>query len=114
MENRGFSKAERLLRRPQFERVLNGGRRCRVGRLCTLFSLPNGLGRKRLGIIASRKVGNAIVRNRAKRMIRELFRQNKNRLQDGMDVVVISGKLLPRIPLSELEQKILPHLSGPA
>ncbi|MFQ5482977.1 MAG: ribonuclease P protein component, partial [Nitrospinaceae bacterium] len=55
MENRGFSKAERLLRRPQFERVLNGGRRCRVGRLCTLFSLPNGLGRKRLGIIASRK-----------------------------------------------------------
>ena len=53
----------------------------------TCFALANELGTPRLGIAASRKVGNAVVRNRAKRLVRELFRSHKPLI--GIDIVVI-------------------------
>ena len=87
-----FSKQERLTKRPEFEKVLAEGKKNRVGKLCTVFSLPNGLDRKRLGIIASKKVGNAVARNRVKRSIREIFRQIKHQIVPATDIVVISGK----------------------
>lgn len=56
-------------------------------RFMTCFALPNELGTPRLGIAASHKIGNAVVRNRAKRLVRELFRSHK--LLTGIDIVVI-------------------------
>jgi len=53
-----------------------------------VFALPNDLGHSRLGVTASRKVGNAVRRNRAKRIVRELFRRNQALLVDNWDVVV--------------------------
>jgi ribonuclease P protein component len=53
----------------------------------TCFALPNDLGAPRLGIAASQKIGNAVVRNRAKRLVRELFRSHKP--LTGIDIVVI-------------------------
>jgi ribonuclease P protein component len=43
----------------------------------------------RLGIVASRKVGNAVTRNRAKRLVREAFRSTRDLFQAGIDLVVI-------------------------
>ena len=53
----------------------------------TCFALANELGSPRLGIAASQKLGNAVVRNRAKRLVRELFRSHKP--LTGIDIVVI-------------------------
>ena len=101
-----FDKSERLAKRRQFERVMSKGRRQRIGTFCTLFISPNGLDRKRLGIIASRKIGNAVARNRAKRKIREVFRHIKDNISPAMDIVIISGKDLVRLPVHVLEEKI--------
>jgi len=46
--------------------------------------------RTRLGITVSRRVGNAVIRNRVKRCIREWFRQRREGLPDGSDIVVIA------------------------
>ena len=86
------------------------GQRKRVDTTLTLFFLANGLNRKRLGIIASKKIGNAVRRNRAKRMIRETFRRLKKVGAPGMDLVVISGKKLATLPLPDLETKIANNL----
>ena len=53
----------------------------------TCFALPNEAGAPRLGIAASQKIGNAVTRNRAKRLVRELFRSHKP--LRAIDIVVI-------------------------
>ena len=92
MADLSFSKLERLTTRLEFEKVLAEGKRNRVGKQCTIFSLPNTLNRKRQSINASKKIGNAVARNRVKRAIREIFRQVKHQMIPATDIVVISGK----------------------
>jgi ribonuclease P protein component len=67
----------------------------------TCFALPNELGTPRLGIAASQKIGNAVVRNRAKRLVRELFRSHKP--LTGIDIVVIPRREIIDASWSNLE-----------
>ncbi len=112
MKDQSFAKNERLLARSDFERVLAQGRKQMVDRTCTLFVLPNPLGRRRLGIIASRKVGTAVARNHAKRKIREIFRRHKHLGGQNMDIVVISARKLVNLPYAILEQKLIKTLQA--
>jgi ribonuclease P protein component len=54
--------------------------------------LRNPLGITRLGITASRKVGNACARNRIKRRLREYFRLNRDKMPPGADIVFIASQ----------------------
>ena len=66
------------------------GRRCSAGDgRILVFGHPNGLPHPRLGISASRRVGNAVVRNRWKRLLREAFRLTRQKLPQGIDLIVI-------------------------
>jgi ribonuclease P protein component len=70
----------------------------------TLIGKSNTLGHDRLGIIASRKLGGAVVRNRAKRRIRELFRLAAPSAETaGFDLVVIPRTSLLTEPFGALE-----------
>jgi ribonuclease P protein component len=110
MRKFSFGKRERLAKRPQFKTVMDQGQKRKIENVCTLFFLPNDLNEKRLGIIASKKVGNAVVRNLAKRKIREVFRRIKGLIEPTMDIVVISGRDLISLPVSVLEEKIFQAL----
>jgi len=91
---------EKLRRRSQFKQVYEQGTRLR-GRFMTWFVLPNGLRSPRLGIAASQKIGNAVTRNRAKRVVRELFRSCKPLI--GIDIVVIPRREMVGTPWRNLE-----------
>jgi ribonuclease P protein component len=71
------------------------------GRFGILFLLPNGLDVSRLGIAATRKFGGSVARNRAKRLIRDVFRRNK--IAPGFDVVVVPKRALLETSLSAFE-----------
>ena len=88
MSDARLSAAERIRRRPEFVSVYADGSKTH-GRYMTLFALNRGpgAGAGRFGVAATRKLGPAVVRNRAKRLARELFRQNK--AGPGIDLVVV-------------------------
>lgn len=57
-----------------------------------VYAAKGGTDENRLGITASKKVGNAVVRNRWKRRLRDIFRRNKGQFGDANDVVIIVKK----------------------
>lgn len=67
---------ERIAKRRDFVRAYEGGTK-QFGRFTVVFSFPNGLGHPRIGITATRKIGNAVVRNRVRRWVREVYRRNR-------------------------------------
>jgi len=79
-------RSERIRRRPEFLKVQQSGAQVR-GRYLTFFALKNRTLVARLGVVATRKLGKATRRNRAKRLVRELFRLNAR--PSGFDLVVM-------------------------
>ena len=68
----------------------------------TLFVLPNRQDVTRLGVIATRRMGGAVIRNRSKRLVREIFRLNKGRR--GFDVVVLPNRGFNTAPFLALQE----------
>jgi ribonuclease P protein component len=96
------SRANRVRKRAEFLDIQSGG--VRVNGDCLVFVVkrrPAG-SPLRLGITASRKIGNSVQRSRARRLIREGFRAVFSELPDGLDIVVIV-----RRPLGERKMQAL-------
>jgi ribonuclease P protein component len=82
-----FTREDRLRRRSEFDRVYSQGRRAWTPGFSVIIA-PGETGRHRLGLTVGRQVGNAVVRNRVKRRLREAFRRNRQRLPGCYDIVV--------------------------
>ena len=79
------------------------------GNLVVLKVLPSGLELSRYGIVVSRRVGNAVVRNRVKRLLREILRQMP--LKPGWDVVFIARPQAAKASFADLKNLILSLLT---
>jgi ribonuclease P protein component len=103
---------ERLRRRADYLRAYRTGRR-RHGALAILYFVPNQLGHPRIGITASRKVGPAVVRQRIRRRIKEIYRRWKDRGNlPALDLVVHLKPEARRSDFEDLESELLRLLSG--
>lgn len=98
-----FPKSERLQYGYEFRRIYAEGRKTegRLAVLCVLAERP-AKAVCAVGIVTSRKVGNAVERNRARRLLREAYRLNKHKLKDDLQMVIIAraairGKRLPDV-----------------
>jgi ribonuclease P protein component len=95
----------RLLRSGDFDRTLRSGRRISTDYLA-LFVSDNGLGRPRVGLAVSRKLGNAVVRNKIKRRLRELLRPMVLQAKGGRDVVIVARARAVDAEFTRLRQEI--------
>ena len=84
----GFPRTLRLLCKSQFDAVFRQGKRIPQRHLL-LFVKPNTLSSPRLGIATGKRYGKAVERNRAKRIVREVFRRFIRQHLPGIDVVVL-------------------------
>ncbi len=89
-----------------FQRLYRSGAFCSLGS-ALLYVRPNRLPYNRLGITAGKKIGNAVKRNRAKRIIREAYRAAEPMLPIGIDLVVVARSSLPEQSSAILTERFL-------
>jgi ribonuclease P protein component len=104
MRREGLSAGERIRRRPDFERAYQGGARIH-GSYMTVFVMPREGTGPRFGVAATRKLGSAVVRNKAKRLARELFRRHK--ITAAADIVIVPRREMLDASFSSLETDYL-------
>lgn len=104
-----YSRKERLSTRFEYLSVKESGSSFRYNHFWLQLK-ANNLEYSRLGVIASKRVGNAVKRNQAKRIIRELFRKYRSHILVPSDVVVLARSSITKLSFSELEQLFIKAL----
>ena len=84
-----------------FRRIYGKGRSA-VTPFLVMYVRPNRLGHNRLGVTVSTKIGGAVVRNRARRRLREVYRLAQPRMKQGYDLILVA-----RCPTAEVSYKKL-------
>jgi ribonuclease P protein component len=98
--------SERLRHPREFQHVFRYGKKL-VTPTFILHILPTSASRSRLGMAVSKRVGKAVVRNRVKRLMRELFRQHKAIFRPTCDVVFVARHRAAEASLEELTRQFL-------
>lgn len=102
--DRGLPKTCRLVRPGDFTRVYEVRRSAAAGPLVVYAAAQAPPGSPRIGLSVSRRIGNAVVRNRWKRRLREAFRRVRGGLPTGFDFVVVVRSGLPEPGAAGLER----------
>ena len=110
-----FRREERIVKKKDFISLKIYGRRYYTKNFSVIVR-ENGRDITRLGITASKKVGNSVRRNRMKRLIREFFRLNKHKIPKGYDVVITALKKNNESDIFKVQEelgKLLLNNDGP-
>jgi ribonuclease P protein component len=111
MKQHSFPKSKRLVSNEQFKAVLARSLRGNNG-LLTVYMAENDCGCPRLGVSVGKACGKAVVRNRLKRLIREAFRQSRDRIPPEFDyVVMISPKYSKELNKASEAKRLLKQLT---
>lgn len=109
-----FPRAARLRRPGEFAAVRRLGGRVVRGCLILNWHGSATVQRSRLGVVTSRKIGPAVVRSRARRLLREVFRRHQHELRRTMDLVLVARPSIAGKALADVERDFLAALRGQA
>jgi ribonuclease P protein component len=101
-----MKQAVTLKKNHEFRRLYQRGASAAGGSL-VLYCRKNRLGRNRLGLTASVKLGGAVTRNRCRRRMREVYRLNSGRLRRGYDIILVARGRTATAPWQELNDTFL-------
>lgn len=107
-----LSRKHRLIKPADFQRVRNEGR-CWSNRQLVLCRCKNDLDRTRVGFSASKRIGNAVVRNRTRRLLRHALQAHLSLIEPGWDIVIIARKGIIGADYWDIENAMV-HLLGQA
>jgi len=113
MKEQFYRKSERVNKRSDYRAIYNQGV-WSSSQHFTSITCSNKKGIKRLGITVTKKAGNAVKRNRIKRLIREFFRLNKDLFPAGHDVVVMAKRNMPPLTYQEACRELTELISRKA
>ena len=94
----------------KFRRIYRKGRSA-VSPCMVVYCQKNRQGRSRLGVTVSTKLGHAVVRNRVRRRLREIYRLNREHMVPGYDVIVVARTRAAAEPYRRLEREYLSLLN---
>lgn len=104
-----FQPEDRLRKRSEFRLAQSEGRRIHTAHFLILVLPKPGQGQTRLGITVTKKVSSSAVgRNRVKRVVREVFRRNRELFPASCDVVLIARRGAPELGYAEVLDEVAP------
>ncbi|MDP8219476.1 MAG: ribonuclease P protein component [Candidatus Theseobacter exili] len=106
MKRFSLGRFERNTRTRDFQKIFSQGNKV-VGKVLILYFAEEESPVRKLGVIVTKKMGNAVVRNSLKRKIKEAFRINKECFPSGTSIVVISRTAAKTASFSEIEQDLV-------
>ncbi|PKM78758.1 MAG: ribonuclease P protein component [Firmicutes bacterium HGW-Firmicutes-15] len=101
-----LDKKRRINRGKEYGYLYKNGRRI-TGKYIIVFIKENNLMNNRFGIVTSKKIGNAVIRNRAKRQIREVIRKNLQLIRPGYNMVIIARFNIKEVIFDLIEKDYL-------
>ena len=101
MDKNTFRNYEKIRRKKEYLTVYQKGTRSYSDSF-TIIVHKHDTGSRKMGITVSKKVGNAVRRNRIKRLLREFFRLHKLRLPESQDIVIVGKKGIPRLTYQQV------------
>lgn len=105
-----FAAAQRLKQTWEFEKVRQQGQRLARGCLILNWQIIQDRTFSRVGVITSKKVGNSVVRSRARRLLRESFRLHQHELGTAVDMVLVARPSLAGKVFKDVERDYLAAL----
>ena len=103
----GFARSQRLKRGRDFARARQEGRRAVLGCLIANWRPLPANATTRLGVVTSKKIGGAVVRNRARRLMREAFRLHQGELKQPVDLVLVARQSIVGRGLADVARDFL-------
>lgn len=105
-----FGRTARIKQGRDFKRIRDQGERLAIGCLVANWrQLPSGA-KSRLGVISAGKIGGAVVRNRARRLLRECFRLHQNDFRSQIELVLVARPSIARKRFGDVEKDFLTTL----
>jgi ribonuclease P protein component len=104
---RGLGRRSRIKQGRDFLRVRQGGERMVKGCLIANWLRLPVAATSRLGVVVSKKVGNAVVRSRAKRLLRESYRQHQHELTQPVDLVLVARQSIAEKDFAGVERDLI-------
>lgn len=106
--SQGFPKTARIRKRAEYLAIQGKGRKLQTENFVVFVAAsPQGpVGEGRVGITVSKRVGQAVVRNRVKRILREVYRRCRGRFPVGMDIVFVAKRSAAGLCFAGAEQEI--------
>ena len=101
--------SESLKKNSDFQNVYKNGKSY-ANKYLVMYVLENNTDKNRLGISASKKIGNSVIRHRFARLVRESYRLHENIFNSGLDIVVVARRNAASVGYREIESALL-HLS---
>ncbi|WP_168123259.1 ribonuclease P protein component [Paenibacillus sp. HB172176] len=96
----------RLRNREDFSRIYRKGKSFANGQFVVYWSKQRIAEPFRLGVSASKKIGNAVVRNRMRRMVKEIVRHQEHRIVPHTDFILIVRKPATAMKMKEMEKSV--------
>lgn len=100
-------KKERKLQKNNDFRLVYKHGTFEVNRHCVIYKMPVAHQRTRIGFVTGKKVGCAVQRNRARRLMREVYRLNQHKIREGYSIVMVARQALRDIDYRQAEKSLM-------
>lgn len=106
MDSNALRKARRLIKNNEYRLVYKHGSFA-VGRMCVIYKMPVAKEHTRIGFVTGKKVGGAVQRNRARRLMKEVYRLHQHEIREGYHIVVVARAGINDTQYEQVEREMM-------